>query len=156
MDNIKDISLKKCLEHLHISDLPKQLKNENKSFWLEAIVLVKKLDYSHSYAIAKKNADGKITYISDFGNLSPIKALISIHPHVYLDMKKYMPYADIDQKRMALSKFIGGDKKANEAVEKLKDDDVDYTLLKIAIKRQYNDMYNKISGDEVTEMVYSE
>lgn len=156
MDNIKDISLKKCLAHLHISDLPKQLKNENKSLWLEAIVLVKKLDYSHSYAIAKKDADGKITYISDFGNLSPIKALISIHPHVYLDMKKYMPYADIEQKRMALAKFIGGDKKANEAVEKLKDDDVDYTLLKIAIKRQYNDMCKKIEGDEVTEMVCSE
>ena len=140
MDNAKELSLKNCLQQVGLLELPKQLKGNDIIHWLEAVLLVKKSDFSLSYAIAKRGADGKIIYVADFGNISPIKAVLSIHPYVILDKKKFLPFDTIVEMRKGLIDAIGGDDIAIEAVGKLSDCDVEYQMLNRAIQMQYEDL----------------
>ena len=145
MNNIlKEQSLSKALSAKGLPDLPKQYRDDCGEYWLEAIVLVRKLNMSQSYAVAKRGADGKISYTADFGDISPISGLISIHPYMYLNKSVYMPFENIDQMRQALVQYIGGDEEAVEAVEELPDSEVEYQMLQIAIEAQY-------SGESIKE-----
>lgn len=135
--DIKEESLKRALTENRLYELPKQLKGDNGEYWLEALILVRKRDGSQSYASGKRGADGKIVYTSDFGTMSTIFGILSIHPYIFLDKKKYMPYETIEQKRYALTKYIGGDEDAKKAVSLLSDDEVCSQILEIAINAQY-------------------
>lgn len=137
MANIKEESLSKALSAKRIPDLPKQYREDSGEYWLEAIVLVRKLNMSQSYAVAKRDADGKISYTADFGDISPISGLISIHPYMYLNKERYMPFETMVQKRHALKEYLGGDKEVIEAVDDMTDEDVEHSLLEIAINSQY-------------------
>ena len=137
MANIKEESLSKALSAKRIPDLPKQYREDSGEYWLEAIVLVRKLNMSQSYAVAKRDADGKISYTADFGDISPISGLISIHPYMYLNKERYMPFETIVQKRHALKEYLGGDEEVIEAVDDMTDEDVEHSLLEIAINSQY-------------------
>ena len=137
MANIKEESLSKALSAKRIPDLPKQYREDSGEYWLEAIVLVRKLNMSQSYAVAKRDADGKISYTADFGDISPISGLISIHPYMYLNKERYMPFETIEQKRHALKEYLGGDDEVIEAVNDMADEDVEHSLLEIAINSQY-------------------
>lgn len=144
MANIKDLSLSKALSALSLPELPKQYRDDCGEYWLEAIVLVRKQNLSNSYAVAKRGADGKIIYKADFGDISPISGLISIHPYMYLNKSVYMPFENINQMRQALVQYIGADEEAVEAVEELPDSEVEYQMLQIAIEAQY-------SGESIKE-----
>lgn len=144
MSNIKDLSLSKALSALSLPELPKQYRDDCGEYWLEAIVLVRKQNLSNSYAVAKRGADGKIVYKADFGDVSPISGLISIHPYMYLNKSVYMPFENVEQMRQALVQYIGGDEEAVEAVEELPDSEVEYQMLQIAIEAQY-------SGESIKE-----
>lgn len=137
MANIKEQSLSKALTAKMLPDLPKQYRDDCGEYWLEAIVLVRKLNMSQSYAVAKRDADGKISYTADFGDISPISGLISIHPYMYLNKEKYMPFETIEQKRIALVKYIGDDEESKEAVDDMTDEEVEHAVLEIAINSQY-------------------
>ena len=137
MANIKEESLSKALSAKRIPDLPKQYREDSGEYWLEAIVLVRKLNMSQSYAVAKRDADGKISYTADFGDISPISGLISIHPYMYLNKERYMPFETMMQKRHALKEYLGGDEEVIEAVDDMTDEDVEHSLLEIAINSQY-------------------
>lgn len=137
MANIKEESLSKALSAKRIPDLPKQYREDSAEYWLEAIVLVRKLNMSQSYAVAKRDADGKISYTADFGDISPISGLISIHPYMYLNKERYMPFETMVQKRHALKEYLGGDEEVIEAVDDMTDEDVEHSLLEIAINSQY-------------------
>ena len=137
MANIKEESLSKALSAKRIPDLPKQYREDSGEYWLEAIVLVRKLNMSQSYAVAKRDADGKISYTADFGDISPISGLISIHPYMYLNKERYMPFETMAQKRHALKEYLGGDEEVIEAVDDMTDEDVEHSLLEIAINSQY-------------------
>ena len=137
MANIKEESLSKALSAKRIPDLPKQYREDSGEYWLEAIVLVRKLNMSQSYAVAKRDADGKISYTADFGDISPISGLISIHPYMYLNKERYMPFETMEQKRHALKEYLGGDEEVIEAVDDMADEDVEHSLLEIAINSQY-------------------
>ena len=137
MANIKEESLSKALSAKRIPDLPKQYREDSGEYWLEAIVLVRKLNMSQSYAVAKRDADGKISYTADFGDISPISGLISIHPYMYLNKERYMPFETMEQKRHALKEYLGGDDEVVEAVDDMADEDVEHSLLEIAINSQY-------------------
>ena len=137
MANIKEESLSKALSAKRIPDLPKQYREDSGEYWLEAIVLVRKLNMSQSYAVAKRDADGKISYSADFGDISPISGLISIHPYMYLNKERYMPFETMEQKRHALKEYLGGDDEVVEAVNEMADEDVEHSLLEIAINSQY-------------------
>lgn len=135
--NIKEKSLKQALTSVRVPELPKQYREGDGEYWLEAIVLVCKRDGSLSYAVAKRGVDGVIRYISDYGNMSQIKGLISIHPYTYLNNYKYIQSGSAEQKRAALIQFIGGDRKAEEAVSPMTDEEVENMLLNIEIEAQY-------------------
>ena len=137
MANIKEESLSRALSAKRIPDLPKQYREDSGEYWLEAIVLVRKLNMSQSYAVAKRDADGKISYSADFGDISPISGLISIHPYMYLNKERYMPFETMVQKRHALKEYLGGDEEVIEAVDDMADEDVEHSLLEIAINSQY-------------------
>ena len=137
MANIKEESLSKALSAKRIPDLPKQYREDSGEYWLEAIVLVRKLNMSQSYAVGKRDADGKISYTADFGDISPISGLISIHPYMYLNKERYMPFETMEQKRHALKEYLGGDDEVIEAVDDMADEDVEHSLLEIAINSQY-------------------
>ena len=137
MANIKEESLSKALSAKRIPDLPKQYREDSGEYWLEAIVLVRKLNMSQSYAVAKRDADGKISFTADFGDISPISGLISIHPYMYLNKERYMPFETMEQKRHALKEYLGGDDEVIEAVNDMTDEDVEHSLLEIAINSQY-------------------
>ena len=137
MSNIKDLSLSKALSTLSLPELPKQYRDDCGEYWLEAIVLVRKQNLSNSYAVAKRGADGKIVYKADFGDVSPISGLISIHPYMYLNKERYMPFETMVQKRHALKEYLGGDEEVIEAVDDMADEDVEHSLLEIAINSQY-------------------
>ena len=134
---LKEQSLSKALSSKGLAELPKQYRDGSDEYWLEAIVLVRKQNLTQSYCLAKRGADGKISYIDDFGMMSPISGLISIHPYLYLDRSTYMPYENIEQMRHALAQYIGGDEEAKEAVNELPDTEVQYQILQIAIDSQY-------------------
>ena len=137
MANIKEESLSRALSAKRIPDLPKQYREDSGEYWLEAIVLGRKLNMSQSYAVAKRDADGKISYSADFGDISPISGLISIHPYMYLNKERYMPFETMEQKRHALKEYLGGDDEVIEAVNDMVDEDVEHSLLEIAINSQY-------------------
>ena len=137
MANIKEESLSRALSAKRIPDLPKQYREDSGEYWLEAIVLVRKLNMSQSYAVAKRDADGKISYTADFGDISPISGLISIHPYMYLNKERYMPFETMEQKRHGLKEYLGGDDEVVEAVNEMADEDVEHSLLEIAINSQY-------------------
>ena len=137
MANIKEESLSKALSAKRIPDLPKQYREDSGEYWLEAIVLVRKLNMSQSYAVAKRDADGKISYTADFGDISPISGLISIHPYMYLNKERYMPFETIVQTRHALKEYLGGDDEVVDAVNEMTDGDVEHSLLEITINSQY-------------------
>ena len=85
----------------------------------------------------RSDADGKISYTADFGDISPISGLISIHPYMYLNKERYMPFETMVQKRHALKEYLGGDEEVIEAVDDMTDEDVEHSLLEIAINSQY-------------------
>ena len=153
MANIKEESLSKALSAKRIPDLPKQYREDSGEYWLEAIVLVRKLNMSQSYAVAKRDADGKISYTADFGDISPISGLISIHPYMYLNKERYMPFETMVQKRHALKEYLGGDEEVIEAVDDMTDEDVEHSLLEIAINSQYAGESIAKSHDAILEAV---
>lgn len=151
--NIKEESLKKALTVARLPELPKQFREDNNEYWMEAVILTRKRDGSLSYAIGKRNESGKICYVADFGTMSQIIGLVSIHPYIYLDKKKYMPYETIIQKRNALVMFIGGDNDALSAVQKMSDEDVESSLLCIAIEAQYSNKDITTTHDSIIASV---
>ena len=153
MANIKEESLSKALSAKRIPDLPKQYREDSGEYWLEAIVLVRKLNMSQSYAVAKRDADGKISYTADFGDISPISGLISIHPYMYLNKERYMPFETMVQKRHALKEYLGGDDEVIEAVNDMADEDVEHSLLEIAINSQYTGESITKTHDAILEAV---
>ena len=154
MNNVlKEQSLSKALSAKGLTELPKQYRDDCGEFWLEAVVLVRKQNLTQSYCLAKRDADGKISYIADYGMMSPISGLISIHPYMYLDKETYMPYENIEQMRHALVQYIGGDEEAKEAVNELPDSEVQYQILQIAIDSQYAGMSIKDTHQTILDAV---
>lgn len=151
--NIKEKSLKQALTSARVPELPKQYREGDGEYWLEAIVLVSKRDGTLSYAVAKREMDGAIKYISDYGNMSQIKGLISIHPYTYLNNYKYIQSGSAEQKRAALTQFIGGDKKAEEAVSAMADEEVENMLLNIEIEAQYRNKAIETTHSRIIESV---
>lgn len=151
--DIKDESLKKALALASILELPKQQKGDSGEYWLEAIVLVRKYDDTQSYALAKRGADSRIRYVADFGTMSPIAGLVSIHPYLYLDKARYMPYETPEQKKIALIEFIGDDDEARKAVGDMSDEEIGRSLLQTAIDMQYSNKATNVAHDRILAVV---
>ena len=105
--DIKEQSLKLALEATACRELPKVYK-DGSGFWIKAIVLVRKRNMTQSYALAERRADGVIRYVKDFGLMSQIEGLVSVHPYVYFDEERFMPpYKSVETQRRLLLSFFG-------------------------------------------------
>lgn len=131
MENIKESSLKKALNFVMLQELPKQLRATDKGYWVESIALVRKRNMSTSYCVAKRGGDGRIRYTADFGDISPIAGLVSIHPYLVLDTETMIPYDSIEEKRAAIVDTLGRD--VAPMVEAMTPEKVEETLIDIAI-----------------------
>lgn len=114
--DIKEQSLKLALEATACRELPKVYK-DGSGFWIKAIVLVRKRNQTQSYALAERRADGVIRYVKDFGLMSQIEGLVSVHPYVYFDEERFMhPYKSAEAQRRLLLSFFGVER-AQEIME---------------------------------------
>ena len=89
MTDTKQQSLISAMSYCGVRDLPKEWDKEN--VYLRALALVRKNDGTESYALLQKGADGKDAIIKDFGTVSLISEIISVHPFYFLD-SKWMPF----------------------------------------------------------------
>ena len=87
--NIKEQSLALALQAAACFELPRAFNENGVEFWLKAIALVKKRNGTQSYCLVEHRYDGMVEYKQDFGLVSPICGLVSIHPYIMLDKNKY-------------------------------------------------------------------
>lgn len=132
--NIKEQSLKDALNFLKLDELPKQYREADAEQWLEAVVLVRKKDTSLSYAIAKRNADGRISYTHDFGHMSPIAGLVSVHPYLSAEPQGFVINESDLQKRERLISELGED--TREQVMAMLPEEIDVALAEIDLDKK--------------------
>lgn len=89
MIRIKEKSLSEALCKAACRELPKKFDEDGETFWLKAIALVRKCDGTQSYCLAEHASNGMLVYTDDFGTMSPIFGLISIHPYTMLDLDRF-------------------------------------------------------------------
>ena len=85
MENIKEESLINALSYCDLRDLPKEWDKEN--VYLMCLALVSKADGTSSYVAMKKDINGEDKIMKDFGHISAIRNIESIHPYMYLDAR---------------------------------------------------------------------
>lgn len=95
MENIKEKSLIDALAFCDLRDLPKEWDKEN--VYLLSVALVSKADGSKSYVAMKKDINGKNKVVKDFGHISAIREVESIHPYMYLDAR-FLPIFNTNAK----------------------------------------------------------
>lgn len=131
--NIKEQSLKDVLNFLKLQELPKQHRETDGVHWMEAVTLVRKQDTSLSYAIAKRDALGRISYTHDFGSMSPISGLVSIHPYLFAETYTSNDGITEAEKKERLVEELGED--TREKVMEMEVKDVEEALNIIEIDK---------------------
>lgn len=131
--NIKDQSLKDALIYTQLEELPKQFRESTGKYWIKALVLVKKLDTTQSYADAVRDADGKVRYVKDFGTMSPIAGLVSIHPYETLDSADLISSFTDEQKKREIIRVLGEDMR--DVVEQMDSATLNSTIAEIEIEK---------------------
>ena len=87
MENKKDVivdkSLIDALSYCHLRELPKDA-SQYEGIWIRAIAYVTKADATKSYVLMDKAANGSHRIIKDFGTISNIVNVRSIHPFQFV------------------------------------------------------------------------
>lgn len=78
-------SLIKALSFCSLRDVPQEWDKEN--VYLRALGFVEKTDGSKSYVLLEKDETGEDAIVKDFGTISAIHKIVSIHPFFFLDAK---------------------------------------------------------------------
>lgn len=141
---IKEKSLREALEAARCPQLPRQMTSDDKRFWTEAIVLVRKRNLSLSYCIASHRGDGSIVYIADFGMMSPIVGIQSIHPYLYLD-ERCIPKGN--NVRNTLVGFFGEEHR--ERITNATDEEIEILSIDYAVSLQKESVDNMRIVDEI-------
>ena len=149
--DIKEQSLKLALEATACRELPKVYK-DGSGFWIKAIVLVRKRNQTQSYALAERRADGVIRYVKDFGLMSQIEGLVSVHPYVNFDEERFMcPFKSVEAQRRALLSFFGVGR-AQEIME-ADTDKLELLSREMGIKVQLENRPQDIAADAMKRSV---
>ena len=149
--DIKEQSLKLALEATACRELPRVYK-DGSGFWIKAIVLVRKRNQTQSYALAERGADGVIRYVKDFGLMSQIEGLVSVHPYVYFDEERFMcPYKSAEAQRRSLLSFFGVER-AQEIME-ADVDKLEQLSREMGIKVQLENRPQDIAADAMRRAV---
>lgn len=109
MIDFKEQTLRQALKDTACRELPKRYDESSGEIWIKAIVLVKKRNCTVSYALAARRGDGLISYVRDYGQMSPICGLISIHPYMYLDKERFLNFNTKSGKYGILASAFGKD-----------------------------------------------
>lgn len=88
MTKLAEQSLTSVLRYTRLRELPQE--DNGKNVWIMAIVRVRKSDGSTNYAVADKDAEGKMRIMKDFGSVCSIFSIDNIYPFAYLGVE-YMP-----------------------------------------------------------------
>lgn len=91
MENKKDVivdkSLIDALSYCHLRELPKDA-SQYEGIWIRAIAYVTKADATKSYVLMDKAANGSHRIIKDFGTISNIVNVRSIHPFQFVSEER--------------------------------------------------------------------
>lgn len=97
-----------------LGELPKRYDDASGEIWIRAIVLVRKLNCTQNYALASRRGDGLISVTQDFGYVSPITGIVSVHPYLYLDAGRYLWFEGKEEERAEYIRAFGNNPKYEE------------------------------------------
>lgn len=130
----KEQNLLEVLEYTGLTTLPKKFDPEKgKKVWVDAILEVRKIDGSSSYAYAKNVYGKKPRYVKVWGNSAAIVEVLSVHPVSFLS-KEFMP-AMANRKDVVsfVARMFGA---SEEKVASYSDEDLKTLAFTAAIKNQ--------------------
>lgn len=144
MIDFKEQTLREALRETSLRELPKRYDDSSGDIWIKAIVLVRKRNCTQSYALARRRGDGLISYVRDYGQMSPIAGLVSIHPYMYLDKERFLYFKNDEQKRTFLANAFGWEEASD--IMSMSEEKINAKVIDAAIMMQERssdfDLYN--------------
>lgn len=134
MSTLKEKTLLDALSFVSLRTLP--TKAEDDDNYLSAIVEVVKVDGTTSYALQKTREDLTKYIAKDFGTISTIKEIVSIHPFEFLKEKYVFSGTTKEEKIQYLKKMY-------------KDEDYDFDTMPL---KEINKMIKMIAVKYQTEL----
>lgn len=134
MSTLKEKTLLDALSFVSLRTLP--TKAEEDDNYLSAIVEVVKVDGTTSYALQKTREDLTKYIAKDFGTISTIKEIVSIHPFEFLKEKYVFSGTTKEEKIQYLKKMY-------------KDEDYDFDTMPL---KEINKMIKMIAVKYQTEL----
>lgn len=140
----KEKDLMSVLEYAGVASLPRLwVSGRSNRIWVSAILEVRKVDGSESYAFADNVYGREPHYRKVWGNMAAISSIVGIHPTQYLE-KDYIPqFKTIEdlRKLMAIAYDV-----PEEVIAKYSDEDVKNLAYNNALSRQR--MFMAQEGEE--------
>lgn len=135
MSTLKEKTLLDALSFVSLRTLPTKAEKEDNNY-LSAIVEVVKVDGTTSYALQKTREDLTKYIAKDFGTISTIKEIVSIHPFEFLKEKYVFNGTTKEEKIEYLKKMY-------------KDEDYDFDTMPL---KEINKMIKMIAVKYQTEL----
>lgn len=152
--NIKEESLRKALEAVGLSSLPKQLSAHSEGFWLKAIVLVQKRNMEECYCLYDRNPSGLMKIARDFGSASVVYAVKSIHPYLYFDDRRFIPSdMSLEDKRLYLLHELDKDDEDWYNVPKMDESQINRVIFEHGVSRQLANLDEDVNLNTINEEV---
>lgn len=127
----EEASLLECLAWCSVRQLPAEW--DKKNVYIKAIAKVIKSDGSISYVALKKDNDGNDKIMADFGSISIIRKILSIHPYLYLDAM-YMPTFKGNSKQEKIAYLTAHSNGAD--FSEMSSKELDKAIVNVAIQKQ--------------------
>ena len=152
MANITEESLKSALTDLGLTQigLPKMWRGEQDGFWIKALALVRKLNGDLSYYAVERNAEGLISYKTDYGRMSPIRERVRIHPYMFLDEARYVNVGDEKDRRYHLF-TVTEEEEEKSKVMTMSDEEVILKLRERGIRLQLESDESDLAATKIVE-----
>lgn len=152
MANITEDSLKSALTDLGLTQigLPKMWRGEQDGFWIKALALVRKLNGDLSYYAVERNAEGLISYKTDYGRMSPIRERVRIHPYMFLDEARYVNVGDAKDRRYHLFTVTENEEEKSKVMT-MSDEDVILKLRERGIRLQLESDESDLAATKIVE-----
>lgn len=152
MGNITEDSLKSALTDLGLTQigLPKMWRGEQDGFWIKALALVRKLNGDLSYYTVERNAEGLISYKTDYGRMSPIRERVRIHPYMFLDEARYVNVGDAKDRRYYLFTVTENEEEKSKVMT-MSDEDVILKLRERGIRLQLESDESDLAATKIVE-----
>lgn len=157
MQDIKENSLRKALNWAVLKTLPKQYK-EGSGFWIEGIALVQKRNLTQNYVIARRDGTGATSIVADFGEMSPVIGITSIHPYLYLEDHGILDIKDEKEKKKTVRGLypVACPTKLRDSLKTATGEDLNILIRSVLILRQLENREEDIRRNSIEERPASE